>query len=89
MVSSKRKRNKASPKFENQTYKNKGGIASLQKKEIVNILVEKYKHPNADKLLKKTKKVLVERLQQVQQNIGENAYIPIPEMHIEDLFINL
>lgn len=86
LVNSKRKRNKGSPKFEDVTYKNKGGIASLKKTDIVEILVDKYKHPNGNKLLKKGKKYLVERFQQVQRNIADNTYIPVPELDVVEEF---
>lgn len=86
LVNSKRKRNKGSEKFEKQAYKNKGGIASLKKEEIVKILKEKYKHPNPKKLMKKTKNILIERLKQVQENLTENATIIIPELDVVEVF---
>lgn len=82
MISAKRKRNKGSEKFEDFTYKNKGGINSMTKEEIIEILIKKYKHPNYNKLKRKTKLQLIHRLQQIQKNCLENAIIPIPELEI-------
>ena len=86
MVNSKRKRNKGSEKFEKQSYKNKGGIASMQKKEIVEILKTKYQHPSPNKLMKKTKKILIQRLQQIQENLTDRSSIIIPELDVLEEF---
>ena len=80
LTNSKRKRNKGSAKFEDQTYKNRGGIASMTKKDIARLLAQKYGHSTPEKLMKKNKMHLTQCLQQVQENVVKKTVIPIPEL---------
>lgn len=58
----------------------------MNKKEIIEVLTKKFKHPSPEKLKRKKKTVLIQRLQQIQQNITENASVNIPELDVVEEF---